>query len=212
MDGGTRLAELARPLIARLPAGIFRDMMIERLADISRVPAARLATAVGKSSEAFHRPQGAPVRPAGRAVRQPKQPSIVWMAAAMLVQYPELGSKILDLQFLEDFDRPGVDLFRKLVEVVKSNPQANTAALVEQFRDTEHEPHVARLATWSHAVLGQDVGAEFVGVLNQMRRAAIKTKVEHLLQKQRIYGLSNTEIGELARLTRIQADKAPMVH
>ena len=100
----------------------------------------------------------------------------------------------------------------ELIEVTRANPRSNTAALVENFRGTEHESHVARLAAWNHPVFGQDVGAEFMGVLNQMRRAAIKAKVEHLLQKQKIYGLSSLEMGELAHLTRIQAQKAETAH
>jgi DNA primase len=213
MDGRTRYAELARPLVARLPEGMFRDMMIQRLADISQVPVARLGALVGKSNNRFEREPGlGAVRPPPRSVQQPKQPSIVWMAAAMLVQLPELGTKVTDLEFLQDLDRPGIGLFRQLIEAVRVIPRCNTAALVEHFRDTEHESHVARLAAWNHAVLGQDVTAEFIGVLNQMRRAAIKMKVEHLLQKQKIYGLSSLEMGELAHLTRIQAQKAETAH
>lgn len=212
MDGRTRLAELARPLLARLPSGMFREMMIERLAELSLVPATRLATMFGAPDETPERPHSASVRAGSRPVLQPKQPSIVWMAAAMLVQYPELGAKVADLQFLEDLDRPGMDLFRKLVEAIRANPSCNTAALVESFRDTEHEQHLARLAVWSHPVLSQDVTTEFAGVLNQMRRATIKAKVEHLLHKQRIYGLNTLEITELTRLTRIQTEKAELAH
>ncbi|HEX9811238.1 MAG TPA: DNA primase [Burkholderiales bacterium] len=212
MDGRTRLAELARPLIARLPPGMFRDMMIERLAEISRVPAARLATLVGKSNAAFERDPRGFARPFARPVQQPRQPSIVWMAAAILVQHPELGAKAVSLEFLEDLDRPGMSLFRQLVETSNANPRCNTAALVEHFRDTEHETHVARLAAWNHPALDQDIDAEFTGVLNQMRRAAIKAKVEHLLQKQKIYGLTSLEIGELAHLTRIQVEKTEAAH
>jgi DNA primase len=134
------------------------------------------------------------------------------MAAAILVQHPELGAKAVSLEFLEDLDRPGMSLFRQLVEASNANPRCNTAALVEHFRDTEHETHVARLAAWNHPALDQDIDAEFTGVLNQMRRAAIKAKVEHLLQKQKIYGLTSLEIGELAHLTRIQVEKTEAAH
>ena len=142
----------------------------------------------------------------------PKQPSIVWIAAAILVQHPELGAKITDRQLLDDLDRPGMDLFRAVADLVLGNPAITTALLVEHFRDSEHQHTIGRLASWAHPVLSQDVAAEFVGVLNQMRRAAIKGKVEHLLQKQKIYGLTPAEIAELGSLTRLQATTAEVLH
>jgi DNA primase len=211
LDGRTRLIELARPLISKLPPGMFRRMMIERLADISLVPAAQLAPVFGQLPELSVTP-GDLARDSRGYGEQPKQPSIVWMAAAMLVQNPQLGAKISDRQMLESLDRPGMDLFRMLVDAVADSPHMNSAGLIEYFRGSAHEAHVARLAVWNHPVLGQDVEAEFSGVLKQMRRAAIKAKVEHLLQKQKIYGLTTLEITELAQLTRIQADKAEVMH
>lgn len=210
LDGQTRLVELARPLLAKLPDGMFRDMMIERLADISRLAATRIAVALrpstGNRSAAFDRDHAARSQ-----IRQPRQPSIIWMAAAMLVQHPELGAMIGDRELLDALDRPGVDVFQKIVDVVQITSGLNTAAIIEHFRDSEYQHIIARLATWNHPVLSQDVSAEFSGVLNQMRRAAIKAKVEHLLQKQKIYGLSTAEITELGNLTRLQTTKAEVV-
>ena len=105
-----------------------------------------------------------------------------------------------------------MDLFRAVTDIVLANPDIKTASLVESFRDSEYQHHIARLAVWTHPLLNQDVAAEFLGVLNQMRRAAIKGKVEHLLQKQKIYGLTPSEITELGNLTRLQVTKAEAVH
>ncbi len=202
LDGRTRLIELARPLLSKLPAGVFRNLMLEQLAAVSRV-------SVEQISQAFGHPGGASSveRFTLRPARQPKQPSLVWMAAALLVQHPELAAQVTDGQLWEDLDRPGMPLFKTLVETLHSNPHLNIAALVEHFRGSEHQHHVARLATWAHPALMQDVAAEFQGVLQQMRRAAIRGKVEHLLQKQRIHGLTTVELRELAELTRLQAER-----
>ena len=209
LDGRTRLVELARPLLSKLPAGIFRTLMVEKLADAALLSPAQLDPVLGRSgnkeSETPHR------APASRVGRQPKQPSIVWMAAALLVQHPHLGPQITDRKFLDELDLPGMELLRAVVDTLKANPHYNTAALVEHFRDSEHIHHMARLAIWEHPALAYDVVAEFNGVLAQMRRAAIKSKVEHLLQKQKIYGLSIMEIKELSDLTRLQAERPDAV-
>ncbi len=43
VDGRARLAELARPLLARVPAGVYHELLMERLAQEVRMPAGRLA-------------------------------------------------------------------------------------------------------------------------------------------------------------------------
>ena len=48
LDGRSRLIELARPLLAKLPSSMFRDMMIERLADVSLVTVERLGPTLGR--------------------------------------------------------------------------------------------------------------------------------------------------------------------
>ncbi|MBI3897605.1 MAG: DNA primase [Gammaproteobacteria bacterium] len=200
LDGRARLVELARPLLSNLPAGVFRQMMIDRLGEYSRVPVAELAVVFGGArnpvAPTFSARQRAPAYGA-----QPKQPaSVVRVAAALLVQHPELGAQIQDSTAFQELDLPGMPVFRALVGVVCDRPSINTAALVEHFRDSEHQQSVARLAMWTHPALSQDVAAEFRGVLAQLRKAATKAKVDHLLQKQPIYGLTSAEEVELARL------------
>ena len=43
IDGRARLVDLARPLLARLPDGIFHQLLLERLADIAGTDPARLS-------------------------------------------------------------------------------------------------------------------------------------------------------------------------
>ena len=42
VDGRAKLAELARPLLARVPAGVYHELLLERLAQEVRMPAGRL--------------------------------------------------------------------------------------------------------------------------------------------------------------------------
>lgn len=193
LDGRARLVELARPLLSKLPAGIFQQMMLDRLAEIGRIQPSKLRDALGQPRSTVA---------AARAPRMgPKPPpSMVRVAAALLVQHPALIEEIEDPELLRELDLPGMDLFQKVVQLLKNQPRLHTAALIEHFRESEHQPALARLATWAHPSLTQDVHAEFRGVLSQMRLAAIKAGTERLLQKQQVYGLDSAEKTELARL------------
>jgi DNA primase len=74
VDGRARLAELARPLLARVPAGVYHELLMERLAEEVRMPAGRLADLLKARPERGRgeRPaRGAPPRPRRR--RRPQQ-------------------------------------------------------------------------------------------------------------------------------------------
>jgi DNA primase len=139
---------------------------------------------------------------------------MVRVAAALLVQHPVLIHEIEDPDLLRELDLPGMDLFQSVVQLLKDHPRLNTAALIEHFRESEHQTALVRLATWTHPSLAQDVHAEFRGVLNQMRLAAIKAGTERLLQKQQLYGLDAGEKTELARLLAAKQEmrQAPPTH
>ncbi len=195
LDGRARLVELARPLLARLPGGVFRQMMLERLGQITQVDSQKLTTLIESDGNKTHfTSRSAPA--AGPAPKEP--PTAMRMAVALLIQHPELAGRVPDGQDFADLDLPGVSLLRTLIELLRTRPDLNTAAVVEYFRDSEHQLHVARLAAMEHPVLSQpEPAAELEGALEQLRRLHAKSKAEGLLRKG---GLNSAEKAELARL------------
>ena len=68
VDGRARLAELARPLLARVPPGVYHELLLERLAAEVRMPAGRLAELLRAPQRRRARTRGA--APTARARRQ----------------------------------------------------------------------------------------------------------------------------------------------
>jgi DNA primase len=207
LDGRARLVELAKPLLSKLPPGVFRQLMVDRLAEISRLAAAEVSRVVGGGSAT---PAAQDSRQAAvyRAGFQPKQPaSMPRMVAAILVQHPELAAEVKDQDLPAELDGPGMPVIRELVGLLHRQPGLNTAAIVEHFRDSEHQHSVSRLATWTHPALQHDAASELKGALVQMRKNAMREKIDNLLQKDKISGLSPEEKRELAHLTRLQVEK-----
>ena len=66
VDGRARLAELARPLLARVPPGVYRELLLERLAAEVRMPAGRLAQLLNAPQA---RARAERVRPRRRTLR-----------------------------------------------------------------------------------------------------------------------------------------------
>ena len=97
VDGRARLAELARPLLARVPPGVYHELLLDRLAGEVRMPAARLAEllrarpAAGRSSAPAARPAGRTGRPPRSAGRQPLLTQAIMLAAASSRRRPKPG-------------------------------------------------------------------------------------------------------------------------
>lgn len=202
-----RLAELAKPYLSKVPDGILHRVMLERLK--LNPPAHEMLSKTASREERLG---------IGRRLSRwtaPKEPpSAVRLAVAMLIQHPELAAATPEPEVFTRLNQPGRSLLVSLLRFLQSRPGLNTAAIIEHFRDTSDGAHLAKLAVWDHPALQHDVEAEFTGVIEQLRRAAVKAAADQLLQKQRIEGLTIPEKAELTRLLtqREALPKPPVAH
>ena len=204
LDGRARLVELARPLLSKMPAGVLHQMMLDRLAELSRMDPGKLAVSAGAPEP--HASSSRAIRPASSGPREP--PSVVRLAIAMLLQRPDLVRNVHNADALADLDMPGIALLVELLKVVKATAEPNTASIIENFSDSEHKQNLAKLAFWQHPALEQDLETEFSGVMNRLEEASAWQKTERLLQKKHTGGLSQTEMDELARLLSLKRDNS----
>jgi DNA primase len=200
VDGRARLAELARPLVNRIPTGIYRELLIESLAEAVGLTAAKIEQMLGSEKPGSRSAGLAPGKRAARARRATGQPSIVQHAVSLVVNYPSAALKA-DAEKLTGVNRKGTDLLIALIETVQAEPNISTAGIVERFRHDEQGRFLGRLAA-SELPLDEefDAAAELADCLAQLARAGRKERVEFLIEKQRVSGLSEDEKSELRQL------------
>ncbi len=195
LDARARLVELARPLMSKLPPGALRRMLIDRVADFGLVSNLELTRLIEGHVVMQPRPRGSQI---GAGPKEP--PSHVRLAVAMLLQHPQLASRLPVAWGLDDPTDPGLHLLHDLIGLLRESPKLNTAAIIEHFRDSEYQHYLSRLAAWQHPALVQPSEADLVALLDKLRQAAIKKRVDKLLINQKMYGLKPDEIVELKRL------------
>ena len=143
--GRARLAELARPLLEKLPDGHFRDLMEERLRQEAQVASTRLRPPPSTSATS----------PADRNLRLTRTP--LRKAIALLLYRPELARQATEGELvLRDDSESGVKLLASVIAVLRANPQITIAALLERYRDTREGTILEQLATWEPGVPEQD--------------------------------------------------------
>jgi DNA primase len=201
IDGRARLAELARPLVAKVPQGVYRELLVDGLAEAVGLTPAKLEKMLGSGGTGSTVGGGARAR--RRSARREAgkgQPSVVRHAISLVLNYPEAGRKA-DVEKLAGVGRKGADLLLSLIETVQSEPNITTAGLLERFRQDEHGRHLGKLAM---SVMPDDdefdAAAELDECLDQLAQAGRKERVEFLIEKQRVSGLSEDEKAELRQL------------
>ena len=203
IDGRARLAELAKPLVARIPPGVYRELLIGSLAETVGLTAAKLAKKLEQSASDRGFARGGKRRSAlGRAGSRlsASQPSVVRRAITLLLNHPQAGDK-LDVEKLAGVSRPGVDLLHELIETVQSEPNITTAGLLERWRHDDQGRHLGKLAMAEMPSDEDfDASAELHDCLDQLAVAGRRERIVFLIEKQRDKTLSDEEKAELRQL------------
>ena len=175
LAGRAKLSELAKPLLAKLPSGLFKEMMQKKLSDL-----------IGVESQI---PASQP-KPKQRSAQIPKKGaqqtlSPVRMAIALLLTEPKLA---LDENLPTDWaqmDTPGIKLLGQLLELIQNRPNLNAAQIIERWRDQETYQHLEKL--WqigeSLPVPPDGIKAEFHGTLHRLIEQYREQETTHLLNR-----------------------------
>ncbi|MCP4299250.1 MAG: DNA primase [Gammaproteobacteria bacterium] len=202
VDGRARLAELARPLVNKIPIGVYRELLIESLAVTVGLTAPRLEKMMaGGAKRAGHRAShGANADRTRRPPPSRGKPSVVRHAITIILNHPDAGRN-LDIEKLAGVNRPGTDLLQALIETVRAEPNITTAGLLERWRHDDKGRHLGKLAA-AEVPLDDDFDptAELGECLNQLATAGRKERIDFLIEKQRVNGLSDDEKSELRAL------------
>ena len=191
MDGKARLATLARPLISRVPEGPLRELMQQRLSDLTGVAPSglgRLATTP-------------PTVPHKRASTRSKRLSPLATAISVLVQRPQLATGLdLPTAVVDTQDDPGVQLLTKVHGFARENPQLTTASLIERFRGDEQQPTLEKLASRNHLVDDDGLEIFLAETLATLASQSIDDTIAELLRlasERELSGIEKQQLGEL---------------
>ena len=202
VDGRARLAELARPLVNKIPTGVYRELLIESLAGAVGLTASKLEKMIagGAKETRDNTWRGTHAGKTRRLRSGAGKPSVVRHAITILLNHPEAGRN-LEIGKLAGVNRPGTELLQALIETVCSEPNITTAGLLERWRHDERGRHLGKLAA-AEVPLDDDFdpAAELGECLDQLAAAGRKERIDFLIEKQRVEGLSDDEKSELRAL------------
>jgi DNA primase len=174
VDGRARFGELAKPLLERIPAGIYRELLGDEIARVVRLDPRRLAAALNTAAPADSAESRRAIerKPAPFPTRKPAaggRRNLVRQAVQLLVHYPGIADKVGDLTALKALDRPGISLIVQLVAELHDQPCDKTAVLLERWRGRPDVEHLEKLAAMELHIADQSGAAqELLGALERL--------------------------------------------
>ncbi len=195
LDGRSRLVELAMPALLKIPEGVFRDMMLQRLEELARHQLHKDMDRMGQIQ---------PARPAtaSRGLPQAQQRTPIRLAMAHLVQDPGMVKHVESQPFMPDCELQGMDILRELIDFCAERPNMSTAQLLELWREHPAQMHLRTLATWSMQGEAEHQAQEFRDALTGLELQWVRIELKKLPrpvdstpdEKQRLLALQQQEL------------------
>ena len=202
-DGRARFAENARPLFLKVPDGVYRELLLERLAQVVGLGPQRLGELWGSGTAASApAAAAAPVplrRGAARTAVGAGRGSLVCQAIVRLLHHPQIASEVSAQERLglEANEEPGVPLLRDLIDELQARPAQIPAQVVQRWADREGAEALQKLLEREEVFTDAPGAAgELKGALVKLAEQAAGRRLEALEAKSRSATLSGDELQE----------------
>jgi DNA primase len=191
-EGQSRLSKLAVPLLAKIPAGVFKQRMLDMLADRTGMDRKLLSAAISTAPPPITPPTQDQAPPPeygeynnynaesdiNRPDILPASPllathSPVQRAIALLTLQPKLAQQIETVVLPDGGEAEENQLLIKLVELVKKEPDTNTPRLLGRYHGQPEGKLITRLL--NHDTLPDEPGIqehEFMDIIKHLRDRA----------------------------------------
>ena len=195
MEGKARLAERAKPLLAGIPDGAFRDLMQQRLTELTGVGQRAAAAATAQATPSMRGRSGTPA---------PKI-SLVRAAIALLVQQPALAEAIEPPYRFGILRQPGIALLMELIELARARPGITTGGVLEHFAGREEGGALQKLAMQVFPGEIATLRLEFLDALTQLDKQTRQQRLDELQARINEVGMSGLGDAEKAELRDLHA-------
>jgi DNA primase len=213
-DGRATLKALVAPLFARMPEGIYREMLVERLAARVSMPAKALRESFSTGQSKATPGAFAEPRPGHRGRNSHGRGNLLSQAITWVVHHPGAAGAVVSPAELAKLEVPGVSVLRELLAQAAAMPNPSTAMLLERWRG---RPEYGRL---TELAMSEPMVEDTAGAAQELQMAIEKLletygpgrRMDELLRKAEELGLNYDEKAELSLLLKTKGRPRPPSH
>ena len=213
-DGRARFAEAARPLLAKVPPGVYHELLLGRVAETIKLPPGRLAelwNAGAKSppnqaeSAPAPRPAASRLQP-GRAHTSAGRGSLVRQAVDRLLRFPAIAGSVTQEERagLEHVEEAGIDLLRELLDNLRAQPAQSSGQVIQRWADRPEQESLVKLLQKDDVITdAATAAAELRATLLKLAELVDTRRFEALNAKVSQSGMEALNESERIEFTRL---------
>jgi len=204
VDGRAKLKALAGPLFARMPEGIYREMLADRLASRVGMPANKLKEFFATGGVAARTANSSELRVRHRGRMSVGRGNLLTQAITLVLHHPAAAGAAQEPDLLNSIDKPGVSVLKELLEQAATASSPSTAMLLERWRDRPEHERLTELAMQDPLVADAAAAAKELkmAVEKLLEEYGPGRRMDELLKKAEELGLNYDEKAELSSLLK----------
>jgi len=188
MEGRASLVNKAEGYLKTLPDGIFKNLMVERLQNLTNIQGLTISPQTSDKHVAAKRKQklaDSNLSPVRRAI-------------SLLLQNPKLVADINEKNInWSQLKLAGADLLQRLVEIINQHPDINLPRLIEYFRGEQEERYINIMMNHDFPLSGAALTADFIGAIERLQQQGKENCLNELIAKEKASGLDASEQQQL---------------
>jgi DNA primase len=159
-DGRARFAAAARPLLAKVSAGVYHELLLARIAEAVGLPPQRLDELWNAGAKPAQ-PEPPVQRPTARVAVSAGRGSLVRQAITRLLWYPAIATQVTEAEraALDRVTEPGIELLRELIDNLRESPAQLPAQVIERWADRPEGESLQKLLQKEEVITKADAAA-----------------------------------------------------
>ncbi len=176
-DGRAKLASTAKPLLAKIPPTVFRDLMYKELNE-------RVGTTISVSPSIVNNTtqSSSNANKQSRSLKYTK----TRLAIALLIRDPALAKNALAVEELSHLSSvPGVSLLIQLLEIIDVEPNISPIALVERFHGQDDYASLQKLLLWDPPDM-ENRESSFIQTMDRFKDDIRRNELDSIIQSDNL--------------------------
>ena len=202
IKGKANAAENAMTLANKIRDGIYKDLLIKRIAKEYDVPEEKLIKyhANNKRNASNKSFPGSATKKSDSQTK--KRSSLIKQAIQILLHKPELARTIDISNQFKFIDEKGIDVFRQITRLVNEKNKAKLATIIEHFPDPKLQEYLSKLATEKNLINDNDLASEFDDITKRLEIQDQRKELRNLISKAKKSSLNESDRNRLKELSR----------
>ena len=202
IKGKANAAENAMTLANKIRDGIYKDLLIKRIAQEYDLPEEKLMKYHANNKKNTSKKSFSGSASKKVSSRAKKRPSLIKQAIRILLHKPELVRTINISNQFKFIDEKGIDVFRKIARLVNEKDKVKLATIIEHFPDPKLQEYLSKLATEQNLIKDNELASEFDDIIKRLDLQDQRKELTSLISKAKKSNLNENDQNRLKELSR----------